>query len=313
MNRVTLTLAVAVGLAAVAGPVAAQDAGADLAQRLTALEANAEFSGMAAYERLQARQSLEMLAAAGSREREGARYVAERRVRIAEVAAGTAAAQREIDRLDRERAELLIEASRQDAAQARAEAERLRMEARIQAEEAARLREQAMSSEEAMQDVEAALEGVAGAQSARLQAAREREAALARQEAALMAGGDLPPSSKRGNNEVYTLGGDAFGSGQATLTAGAAASVQALAVYLQAGGNASIRVDGHTDSQGQPEANRELSQRRADAVRQALIDAGVSASRIRAVGHGADEPVADNGTAEGRARNRRVEVLVSGG
>ena len=292
MNRLTLTLAVAVGLAAVAGPVAGQEAGADLAQRLTALEANAEFSGMAAYERLQARQSLEMLAAAGSREREGARYVAERRVRIAEVAAGTAAAQREIDRLDRERAELLIEASRQDAAQARAEAERLRMEARIQAEEAARLREQAMSSEEAMPDV---------------------EAALARQEAALMAGGDLPPSSKRGNNEVYTLGGDAFGSGQATLTAGAAASVQALAVYLQAGGNASIRVDGHTDSQGQPEANRALSQRRADAVRQALIDAGVPASRIRAVGHGADEPIADNGTAEGRARNRRVEVLVSGG
>ena len=46
---------------------------------------------------------------------------------------------------------------------------------------------------------------------------------------------------------------------------------------------------------------------------QQLIDAGVPASRIRAVGHGADEPVADNGTAEGRARNRRVEVLVSGG
>ena len=157
MNRLTLTLAVAAGLAALAGPVGAQEAGADLAQRLTALEANAEFSGMAAYERLQARQSIEMLAAAGSREREGARYVAERRVRIAEVAAGTAAAQREIDRLDRERAELLIEASRQDAAQARAEAERLRMEARIQAEEAARQREQAMSSEEAMQDVEAAL------------------------------------------------------------------------------------------------------------------------------------------------------------
>ena len=97
-------LAPANGPSLVAGAVAAQEAGADLAQRLTALDANAELSGMAAYERLQARQALESLATAGSRGREGAHYVAERRVRIAEVAAGTAAAQREIDRLERERA-----------------------------------------------------------------------------------------------------------------------------------------------------------------------------------------------------------------
>ncbi|MFP7722457.1 OmpA family protein [Lysobacter sp. A3-1-A15] len=312
MNRRNLAMSLAAFVVACSAPAIAQDASADLAQRLTVLESNAELGSMAPYERLQARQALEVLAAAGNRDRDGARYVAERRVRIAEVAAGTAAAQREIDRLDRERSELLIEASRQDAAQARAEAERLRMEARIQAEEAARLREQAMSSEAAMQDVEAALEGVAGAQSARLQAAREREAELARQEAALMAGAGLPPVTRRGGVEVYTLGGDAFGSGQATLTAGAASSVQALAAYLQGSGNGSIRVEGHTDSQGQPEANRALSQRRADAVRQRLIDAGLPASRIRAIGHGDDEPVADNATAEGRARNRRVEVLVGG-
>ncbi|WP_442512462.1 OmpA family protein, partial [Novilysobacter longmucuonensis] len=91
-----------------------------------------------------------------------------------------------------------------------------------------------------------------------------------------MAGGTLPPSTRESRGEVFTLGGDAFGSGQATLTGAAADSVKTLAAYLQAAPDGSVRVEGHTDSQGAAEANRALSQRRADAVREALIGAGVA-------------------------------------
>jgi outer membrane protein OmpA-like peptidoglycan-associated protein len=71
-----------------------------------------------------------------------------------------------------------------------------------------------------------------------------------------------------------------------------------------------IRIEGHTDARGTAGANRVLSQRRADAVRDALIAAGVAAARISSVGLGEDQPVASNDTEEGRARNRRVDVIL---
>ncbi|MFD0739038.1 OmpA family protein [Lysobacter koreensis] len=283
-----------------------------LSRRLSALEADPAVSTFAAYERLQARQALAALTSARARDdRQAAQYVAERRVQIAEVAARAQAMQREIDRLDRERSDLLVEASRQDAARARAEAERLRIQAQVQAEEAERLRQQASVDAQAMQDVEAALVGVAGAQTAKLSAAREREAALARQEAELVAGGKLPAAKRDARGEVFTLAGDAFASGQATLTNGAASSVRTLAAYLQAGPSAAVLVEGHTDSQGAADANLKLSQRRADAVRDALVAAGVPRAKVQAAGRGATKPVSDNGTAAGRAKNRRVEIVIS--
>ena len=282
-----------------------------LAQRLSAVESNPEYATLAAYERLQARQALDMLANAGRSDRDNALYVAERRVQIAEIAARSQAAQREVDRLDRERSELLVDASRRDAARARAEAERLRVQAQIQAEEAERLRQQAAADALAIQDVEATLEGVAGAQTARLGAAREKEAALARQEAELVAGGKLPPARRDARGEVFSLAGDAFASGQASLTGAAASSVKTLAAYLQAGPQVSVTVEGHTDNQGAAAANLALSQRRADAVRDALVAAGLPRASVKAVGRGHLQPVADNASAAGRAKNRRVEVVVS--
>ena len=197
-----------------------------------------------------------------------------------------------------------MEASRRDAERARAEAERLRIEAQVQAEEAARLRAQA-------EQAEAVLDTARVDQDARVAAARAKEAALARQEAELVAGAALPPSRKQADGEVFTLAGDAFGSGQAQLTADAAASVRALGLYLKAIGAGSVQVLGHTDSQGEAEANRALSQRRADAVQAALVAAGIGRARTRADGRGEDAPVADNLTAAGRAQNRRVEIVVA--
>ncbi|WP_052101430.1 hypothetical protein [Novilysobacter arseniciresistens] len=194
MNRIhepsaTLLGAALLAAALVLAPAHAQDGDAavmQMSQQLAALDADPDTASAAAYERLQARQALDALANARGSQKDVARYVAERRVRIAEVAARTEAMQRRIDRLERTRSELIVEASRRDAAEARAEAERLRIQARIQAEEAARLRAQASSSAEAMQDIESTLQNVAGAEAARLKAARAREAELARQEAELL-------------------------------------------------------------------------------------------------------------------------------
>jgi OOP family OmpA-OmpF porin len=70
-------------------------------------------------------------------------------------------------------------------------------------------------------------------------------------------------------------------------------------------------IEGHTDSQGADAANLALSQRRAEAVRRALEDAGLPGSRLSASGRGEAVPVADNDSADGRARNRRVEIIVN--
>lgn len=288
-----------------ASPLDLVPAAAPAAPRLQLLDADPRFNPFAQYERLQARQALALVQVASKRERAAAEQLAERRVGIAEQAARIEATRREIERLERERSELLVEASRRDAERARAEAERLRMEAQVQAEEAARLRAQA-------EQAEAVLDTAQIDQGARVTAAREKEAALARQEAELVAGAKLPPSHKDAQGgEVFTLAGDAFGSGQAQLTANAAASVQALGIYLKTLGVGGAQVLGHTDSQGEAEANRALSQRRADAVRAGLAAAGFSAHRISAQGQGEDAPVADNTTAAGRAKNRRVEIVIA--
>ena len=70
-------------------------------------------------------------------------------------------------------------------------------------------------------------------------------------------------------------------------------------------------VEGYTDSTGNPAYNQKLSERRADAVRNVLVNQyGVAADRINSVGYGENNPVADNATSEGRAINRRVEASV---
>src|SRR5690606_33413042 len=153
--------------------------------------------------------------------------------------------------------------------------------------------------------------GAQAEQQGKVDAAREKEAALARKEAELVAGAKLPPLRRDANSEVFTLAGDAFASGQAQLTRSAAASVKALGIYLAALPGGAVQVVGHSDSQGDAATNQALSEKRAQQVRAGLVAAGLARARVTAQGRGAAEPVADNGSAAGRARNRRVEIIVS--
>jgi outer membrane protein OmpA-like peptidoglycan-associated protein len=111
---------------------------------------------------------------------------------------------------------------------------------------------------------------------------------------------------------VITLSGSVlFASNKYTLLPAARERLNQVADALMRGDpNSQFVVEGHTDSRGSVAVNQALSKNRANAVRDYLIERGVPADRITAEGHGSDNPVADNKTADGRANNRRVEIVV---
>jgi outer membrane protein OmpA-like peptidoglycan-associated protein len=313
--RLIIATLLACALAATA--VAASDPDPDalrLAAALSALESDPALVDRAPLERYKARQALAVLQAARSRDRAHALYLAEAWVQAARDAAQAEALLQQGVQLDRERDQILLEASRREAADAQREAEHLRQQQMLREEEAAREAEAGqLAMAQATADTQAA--SAQASQAMKLADARAKEAELARKEAELAAAvadvgmddaASLPPSRRVGNRTVYTLPGTAFASGSTRLGAGAQGSLKLLAATLR--GKSAIRIEAHTDSQGADAANLALSQRRAEAVRMALSAAGVPAARMQAVGKGEAAPVADNARAAGRARNRRVEI-----
>ncbi|WP_442929660.1 OmpA family protein [Myxococcus sp. NMCA1] len=104
-----------------------------------------------------------------------------------------------------------------------------------------------------------------------------------------------------------------FPVGQSTLSDEERRNLDAVADYLKANPDLSLRIEGHTDNTGPDELNRTLSQERADAVRTYLIQRGVTSSRLTAKGYGPDRPLTTNDTPEGRGTNRRVEFVTETG
>ena len=111
---------------------------------------------------------------------------------------------------------------------------------------------------------------------------------------------------------IITLSGSVlFASGKSALLPGAMASLDNVVTALQSTPGREVTVEGHTDSQGSRGLNMDLSQARAESVRSYLVNHGIAPDQVKARGLGPDRPVADNKTAEGRANNRRVEIIVS--
>ena len=147
------------------------------------------------------------------------------------------------------------------------------------------------------------------------QLAREKSAREEAERKAAQARADLQKIAsvkQESRGMVITLSGSVlFQTNKAALLPAAVAKLHDVGEALIKGNpDANITIEGHSDSQGQRQYNMDLSLERANAVKAQLVSHGVAADRITTVGVGPDRPIADNKTAEGRANNRRVEIIV---
>ena len=159
-------------------------------------------------------------------------------------------------------------------------------------------------------------------------ALEERRAALARRRAALVereqelrreSGADVDRTlanlgareSERGF--ILTLSDIQFRRDESELSADTMRKLYPLATLLKDQRGRSIVIEGYTDSTGDATYNQELSERRAETVRDFLVSAGVDPRRISVHGYGEEHPVASNDTERGRRENRRVEIIVARG
>jgi len=124
-------------------------------------------------------------------------------------------------------------------------------------------------------------------------------------------GNDRVTITNTGDRLIVTLPQDiTFASDSATLSGGIQSDLVAVANNLQSYPNSTVQVIGHTDSTGEAGYNQNLSVQRANSVTNVLTGSGVPSTRLRSIGRGEDQPVASNLTEEGKAQNRRVEIVI---
>ena len=220
-------------------------------------------------------------------------------------------------RADAEAARAQAEQARAQAEQAKAEAERMKLEAQAAAQEAARQKEEAEKAKAeavAQQQVLAAetdkaRAAAAQSESLRQQAEKEKQelrARLLQQLNSILATRD----SARGL--IANMSDVLFRSGSFELLPGARERLAKVSGIVLAYPSLHVAVEGHTDSVGSDDYNQQLSEHRAQSVRDYFVQQGIPAGTIEARGFGKTEPIATNDTAEGRQQNRRVELVLSG-
>jgi outer membrane protein OmpA-like peptidoglycan-associated protein len=207
--------------------------------------------------------------------------------------------------------------ARAQAVAARAEAERLQQEAQKSAVQAAAAKEEAEKARaQALADQQAAVQqrqaAEADAEKAR-QAAAKAESEKADLRAQLLGQlNSILQTRDSARGLIVNMSDVLFDTGSSTLKAGAREKLAKISGILLAHPGLTLQIEGHTDSVGSDEFNQQLSERRADSVRDFLAEQGVAPSSIAAHGFGKTQPVASNDNAEGRQRNRRVELVVNG-
>jgi outer membrane protein OmpA-like peptidoglycan-associated protein len=213
-------------------------------------------------------------------------------------------------RLQAEQDRQQAEQARQQAEQAKAEAERMKLEAQQAAVEAARQREEADKARQTALEQQKLAE--AETDKAR-QAAAKAEGEKAQLRAQLLEQlNSILQTRDSARGLIVNMSDVLFDTGSSTLKPGAREKLAKISGILLAHRGLSLQIEGHTDSVGGDEFNQQLSERRADSVRDYLAEEGVPASFMTAKGFGKTQPVASNESAEGRQRNRRVELVVSG-
>ncbi len=204
-------------------------------------------------------------------------YVAEKKAQIAMTIAEGKKAEENIRKLNTETAELLAQKKKLDQQRelemkrSQMEAERARLAAKMEAERAAKAKAEADMLMKELSELKA----------------RQTERGI-----------------------VLTIGEVLFAFAKADLSSKADRNVYKLAKFLQKYPNRNVLIEGHTDNIGSEEYNQDLSQRRAESVKEKLVGDGVGPDRITTVGYGKKYPAVSNDTDANRALNRRVEVII---
>lgn len=234
-------------------------------------------------------------------------YVAKQRVAAAEETAKQKEAESIVANANAERSEIQLQARTEEARRAQQMAEEAQRQAAASQQSAEALNREAMTSQ---QQAEAALREAEEAKrqiDLSQQQAREAELRATQLEAQMK---ELN-AKKTDRGMVITLGDVLFDTNKAQLKSGSKRSLEKLAAFLKKYPDREVQIEGYTDSTGSADYNLELSERRANAVRTALMDMGISSDRVTTRGYGKDSPVASNDTPAGRQMNRRVEIVLS--
>lgn len=219
-------------------------------------------------------------------------YLASNKVKAARALASARYTEDQLKTVSAQRDEIRLSARTQEADQAKLQAETAKQQTENAKQQTESARQQAATAERNT--------SIAEQQTVE---ANARAVALEKELADLHA-------KKTDRGMVFTLGDVLFATGKADLKAGAMANFDRLADALKKQEDRHITIEGHTDNVGSDELNMALSQRRAEAVKNYLVNRGVAAERITATGKGEGFPVTSNNTAAGRQKNRRVEVII---
>ncbi|HZQ96107.1 MAG TPA: OmpA family protein [Candidatus Sulfotelmatobacter sp.] len=227
-------------------------------------------------------------------------------------------------RADAEVAREQANLARIQAEQAKADAERMKLEALAAAQEAARQREEAERAKaEALAQQQALAAEADKAKAAAAQSDSLRQQAEILRQQAEREKADLRARLLQQLNSILATRDSArglianmsdvlFRSGSYELLPAARERLAKVSGIILAYPSLHLAVEGHTDSVGGDDYNQNLSERRAQSVRDYFVQQGISSNSIEAKGFGKTEPIASNDTAEGRAQNRRVELVLSG-
>jgi outer membrane protein OmpA-like peptidoglycan-associated protein len=241
--------------------------------------------------------------------------IARQTIQFAEDSRALAAERQEAERIQKEKdaAAAAAAAKAKEEADARAAAEAQR-QAELNAAKQAQMQAEA---ETAAARQRAAADAQAAALQAKEQAAREdaeraRAATAALRKQLLDQLNSVLQTTDTPRGLIVNMADVLFAFGKYDLKPDAQLKLAKLAGIIQAHPGLHLAIEGHTDNVGSDEANMKLSQQRADTVRDFLIQQGLVPDSVTAVGLGKADPVADNSTPEGRQKNRRVEIIVSG-
>jgi len=217
-----------------------------------------------------------------------------------------AKAQAEQESRQREQAER----DRQTTEQAKADADRARQEAEAAKADALAQQQTAQSqAQQAQLAAQQADQARAQAEQARLQAEQEKEQTRAR---LLQQLNQVLQTRESARGLIVDMPDVLFDTGKYTLKPGLRERLAKVAGILMAYPDLHVQVEGHTDNVGGVDFNQQLSEKRAAAVRDFLVQQGVKSTDIESRGFGMDQPVATNATATGRQLNRRVDLVVTG-